>query len=139
VIWLRRGEDDAAEKRCGNEFSIKNVSETHKALDAPAEAACHTLYKWAIGFGGYPNEVGVLAAMTRTETAKLITFEAALVTNNPILITVVLKTAVEAAIGALKVFRLIFPERFKIMGVDGEIDMLVGQLNAVFAAYAGKP
>jgi hypothetical protein len=51
---------------------------------------------------------------------------------------VALKSAVEAAIGALKAFRLIFPEHFAIMGVDGEIDKLVGHLNAVFASYGAS-
>jgi len=55
-----------------------------------------------------------------------------ILTDNPRLIALALKTAVEAAVGALKTFRLIFPERFTIMGMDDEIEEIVGGLNAIF-------
>jgi hypothetical protein len=135
-IWLRRGENAAAEGRCASEFSIANVRKTHETLDAPNAATCHVLYKQAIGYGGHPNERGVLSAMKRMETADVITFEAAILSGDRLLIVAALKEAVEAAIGALKVFRLIFWQRFAIMGVDRDIDKLVNQLNGVFAAYA---
>jgi len=44
--------------------------------------------------------------------------------------------AVAVAVGALKVFELIYPERFKITGVDLEIENLVAGLNSVFKPYA---
>ena len=135
VIWLRRNDDDSAKAQCKTEFRVGTVRATHATLDAEAEKALHTLYEWTIELGGHPNERGVLAAVTRADTGQAITFGAVLLANDPNLIAVALKSAVEAAVGALKAFRLIFPERFAIMGVDGEIDKLVGQLNAVFASY----
>jgi len=39
-------------------------------------------------------------------------------------------------IGALKTSRLLFPQRFAIMGMDGKIDKLVGVLNTIFKQYA---
>jgi hypothetical protein len=96
-----------------------------------------TIYDWAIEFGGHPNERGVLVAMTRVErTEGVRTLGAVLLTDNQTLIVAALKSALEAAIGALKTFRLIFPERYVIMGMDGEIDRLVGDANAVFKKYA---
>jgi len=136
VVWLRRSDDDTALAQCKTEFRVRTVRDTHAALDADAEKALHTLYEWAIEPGGHPNERGVLAAMTRTQTGPAITFGPVLLANDPDLILVALKSAGEAAVGALKVFRLIFPERFAIMGLDGEIDALVGRLNAVFMSHA---
>lgn len=46
-----------------------------------------------------------------------------------------LRQAVAVGVGALKIFRLVYPERFTIVGLDGEIDALVGQLNTVFRRY----
>jgi hypothetical protein len=43
--------------------------------------------------------------------------------------------AVVMAVGALKVFQLTFPERFKIMGLDKEIKVFVSELNSVFKPY----
>jgi hypothetical protein len=131
-IWLNRDVDAAAEARCAAEFSIRNVRATHAALDAGTEGRCHTLYKWTIGLGGHPNERAVLTATTRTAAG----FGAVFLTNNPVNIAAALKNAVEAAVGALKTFQLIFPERFKIMSVDRDVDKLVDGLNAVFKQYA---
>ena len=74
--------------------------------------------------------------MQRTEAANVITFEAAILSVDRRLILASVKLAVEAAIGALKVFRLIFWERFAIMGLDSQIDTFVDQLNGICAAYA---
>src|SRR5439155_861686 len=124
-IWLNRDDDAAAEARCANEFSIKNVRATHAALDGANEAACYKVYRHTIALGGHPNERGVLTAMTRTETGGALTFGAVFLSDNPVVIAAALKAPIEAAIGALKTFRLIFYERFRIMGVDGAIDELV--------------
>lgn len=134
-VWLRRSDDAAAEARCANEFSIKNVRATHAALDPAMGSALHDLYKRTIAFGGHPNERGVLVATTRTETGQAYTFEVALLTDRPLLIAAALKTAVEAGIGALKTFQLILPERFAIVGLDGDIDRLVGSANTTFRPY----
>ena len=134
-VWLRSDESDEARDRCANEFGIGNVRKTHRALDAETEALCGTLYKMAISYGGHPNQRGVLSAMRRREEVGGVTFLAEILSNNPILMLATIKEAVEAAIGVLKVFRLIFPERFSLSGLDAEIDKLVAQLNAFVAQH----
>src|SRR5215831_2534858 len=42
-VWLRRGEDDEAKKRCRAEFSVANVSATHRSLDTATEKVLHQL------------------------------------------------------------------------------------------------
>ena len=108
---------------------------THAKLDPAAEVALHALYEWVIDFGAHPNKQGVLVAMTRTDTDEKSTFGVELLTDKPALIAAALKAGTEAAIGALKTFRLIFPQSFAIMGMDDEIAKLVGALNAVFKSY----
>ena len=44
--------------------------------------------------------------------------------------------ATHRALGALRVFRLVFPERYAITGLDEEIARLVDEVNAVFGARA---
>jgi hypothetical protein len=44
--------------------------------------------------------------------------------DNPVLIAAALKSAVEAAVVALKTFELVFPERFAIVGLDREFRFL---------------
>ncbi len=134
-IWLRRNDSPAAKEQCKKEFTIANVRATHTALEPATAAVLQTLYEWTIEFGGHPNERGVFAAMTQSGTDQALNFEVVFLTNKPLVIAAALMTAVQAAIGALKTFRLIFPERFAIMGMDGEIEKLVGGLNTVFKHY----
>jgi len=131
-VWLRRSDDDAAERRCSTEFSIKNVRQTHATLDAANEHALHEVYRRTIAFGGHPNERGVLSATARTDTGATYTYEVAQLTDRPLLIAAALKATVEAAVGALRTFRLVFPERFEIMGLDRDVEKLVNEHNAVF-------
>ncbi len=130
-IWLGRDDDRDAQDRCAKEFSVGNVRKMHAALDAETEAVVHVLYERTIALGGHPNERGVFTTTVRTD----IGFGAVYLTNNPAVIAMVLKTAVEAAVGVLKAFQLIFPERFAIMGMDGEIGKIVDVLNVVFEQY----
>jgi hypothetical protein len=131
-VWLRRSDDATAESRCATEFSVKNVRTTHAAPDATNERAFHDVYKRTIAFGGHPNERGVLSATTRTDTGGTYTYAVAQLTDKPLLIAAALKAAIEAAVGALRTFRLVFPERFAIMGLDRDIEKLVDEHNAVF-------
>jgi hypothetical protein len=78
-----------------------------------------------------------MAAMTRNDTADgLRTFGVAILTDNPTLVLTTLKTAIEVAVGALKTFGVIFPERFTIMGFD-EIERLIGFLKSGPAESVG--
>ena len=47
-----------------------------------------------------------------------------------------LKTAVEAAVGLARTFRLIYPERCRIVGLNGDIDRLIRHLQRVFPRRA---
>jgi len=49
-----------------------------------------------------------------------------------------LRLAVAVAVGALKIFQRIFPERFELMSVNVKIDELVRALNTVFARYVPR-
>jgi hypothetical protein len=135
-VWLRRSDDAVAEHRCATEFSVKNVRATHAALDPGNERALYEVYRWTIAFGGHPNERGVLSATTRTDAGGTYTYAVAQLTDRPLLITAALKATVEAAVGALRTFRLVFPERFEIMGLDRDVEKLVDEHNALFVPKA---
>lgn len=134
-VWLRRRENDSARKRCKSEFTVANVRATHEALDPATAAALDGVYEHTIELGGHPNELAVLSSLRRTETDKAYTFEAAFLTDNPLLIALALKSAVEAAVGAMRAFRLVFPERFAIMGVDDDLNLIAAEHNVVFKRY----
>jgi hypothetical protein len=137
-IWLRRRESVIAKARCKTEFSVAKVRKTHAVLDAGNESALHGVYERTIEMGAHPNELGVLGSTERTETDDAYLFDVAFLTSNPLLIALVLKTAIEAAVGALRTFRLIFPERFTFADLDDDIQKLAAGHNAVFTPYSNR-
>lgn len=137
-IWLRRNEDEASKLKCKNEFTVANVRSTHASLDTVTSRQLHQLYETLIDFGGHPNQRGVLTAMSMSETEQETNWQVGLLAPKKVPLVAALKTTVEVAIGTFKVFQLIFPERFAIMGLDEEINSLVRELSRVIAPYAQK-
>ena len=135
-IWFRRNENAVAKSRCKSEFSITKVRQTHEDLDPNSVADLHKLYENLIDFGAHPNQFGVMMAMRKSGDARQLDFSVGILHAEPLPIALALKMAVGVALGALKTFQLVFPERFTIIGIDVEIQKLIGDANSIFKAYA---
>ena len=116
TTWLNRNESDTAEARCKSEFNVGNVRRTHESLDPNTAGTLLQFYKQLIDFGAHPNQFGVMAAMTKSEGEKHVNFSVGILSPQPLATAFSLRTAVGVAIGALKTFQLIFPERFTLTG-----------------------
>jgi hypothetical protein len=113
-----------------------NVRSTHASFDAVTAEQLHHLYETLIDYGAHPNQQGVLTAMTMSEMEPETTWQVGLLAPKIVPLVVALKLAVEVAIGTFKVFQLIFPERFTILGFHEEINALARELNRVIQPYA---
>ncbi len=137
-VWLRRNDSDAARSACRNEFRVANVRQTHESLDAATARDLDSLYDRTIDFGAHPNQMGVLTLIRHVEDAEKIVFNVGILAPEPRGVMATTRVAAAVAIGVFRVFGLIYPERFAIMGLEGEIAKLVGVLNAVFKPFAGR-
>jgi hypothetical protein len=135
-IWLSRGDDAEATAHNKQEFTVANVRATHEALDAATSKDIQGLYERMIDFGAHPNQVGVLAGLTKTETGGTTTYGVSILRADDVSVVAALQAAVAVGVGALKVFALIYPERFRLTGLDAEIEALVAGLNGAFKQYA---
>jgi len=132
-LWLSRDADKDSKSKCRSEFSIGNVRSTHESFDPVTAKNLHGFYEVAIDFGGHPNEKSVFGAMARVETENETNYSVGILSfRDPVAVVAALHMAVGVAIGTLKVFQLIFPERFRILGIDAKIEVLVRDLNTVF-------
>jgi hypothetical protein len=137
-IWLRRNEDGVAKLRCKSEFTVTKLRQTHEASDPQTAADFHRIYEELIDFGAHPNQFGVMLPMRKAGNHREIDFSVGILHAEPLHIVLGLRMAVGVALGALKTFQLIFPERFTITGIDVEIQNLIAHANSVFKAYATK-
>ena len=131
TIWLCRNDDAEAKKRCRNEFTVRKVRQTHEEQEAADARELHKVYETLIDWGAHPNQLSVMMGLVKTEeTDNHKTYDVGMFQWK--LVPFGLRMAVETAIGALKTFQLVFPERFTIAGLDLEIEKLILQTNALF-------
>jgi hypothetical protein len=138
-VWLARDNNKDSKSKCRKEFAVGKVRSTHELFDCSTAMQLHELYDRTIDFGGHPNEKSLFGAMSRVETANEIIYSVGILSfRDPVLVVAALHMAVAVAIGTLKVFELIFQERFLILGLDAKVLALVRDLNAVFKQYIPK-
>ena len=123
-IWQLRNENDEAKTRCRNEFTVRRVRQTHEgSKKRPGARELHKVYETLIECGAHPNQLSVMMGLGKTEeTDNQVTYDVGIFQWKPVPFG--LRMAVETAIGALKTFQLVFPERFTIAGLDLEIKKL---------------
>jgi len=135
-IWLRRNESASTLATCNAEFTVKNVSETHKALDASTEAELRATYGGLIDFGAHPNQFGVLATTQKGGTQNKGDYKVGILYPSEVPVLFTLRQCVAVAARVLSMIGLVYPERFAIMGLDIETAKLSADVDAVFAPYA---
>jgi hypothetical protein len=135
TVWLSRNDDETSKSKCKIEFSVRNVRSTHESLDLVSAKQLHELYETMIDYGAHPNQMSLFAAMSESETEQETTFKVGILFPELVPIVATLRMAVAVAVGSLKVFQRVFPERFRIMSLDTEIEALVGELNSAFKVY----
>jgi hypothetical protein len=135
TIWLCRNDDEHCKEKCRKEFTVRHVLLTHKAIDPTTAKQLHELYETVIDFGAHPNQKGLLAFLKNSKKEKSINYQMGILYPDFVPLVLTLRLSVVVAVGVLKIFQLIFPERFKIMSLDEEIKTLVHELNTAFKKY----
>jgi hypothetical protein len=136
-VWWNRGDNPQATQACQAEFKVGTVRGTHEALDAPTAAAMKHLYDDTITFGGHPNQGGVAASLRidRSQPDE-VTVNVGVLQPGTLAAAAALKASVDVTVGIAKTVGLIYPERFRIMSVDEEIDQLARSAGGdVFRRY----
>jgi len=114
------------------------VRATHEALDIREAGQFKELYERVIDYGAHPNQLGILIGAAQSKGEKKIDYKVGIIYPKTLPMMITIRFAIAVAIGSLKVFQRIFPERFKIMSIDKEIEELIVGLNSVFKQYLRK-
>lgn len=133
--WLKRGDDEKSTKACEQEFKITNVRASHEAIDAIGATNTHRLYKNMIDMGAHPNQLGLFSAISNDTQGKQTTFQVGILYPLKFPLLATLGMAVSVAHDVLQTFQLVFPERFKIMGLDTRIAELLTSAQRVLLKY----
>jgi hypothetical protein len=122
--WSERDDNEAGKMKARKELTFgRLLSELDRSSIAVGKATRH-LYELTIDAGAHPNRKTITLAMKRQETDELISFDLAQLNNDPMMLILALKTSAQVGICSLKIFRLVFRERFDLLGISDDIESL---------------
>lgn len=123
-IWLSRHENDASLRRAKSEFTIAHMKTEISARAPTLRDKFDRLYELCIDFGGHPNERGFSSNMQIRNEADRTHFLTVYLNEDNNALNFGLKTAVQVGLWSLFCFRLLYPERFELLGISEHIDQL---------------
>lgn len=86
-------------------------------MDATEGSVAKLLYERTIDSGAHPNELALMQTLQINESPDQIEFKSNYLDQDSVALRSALKTTAQVGICALSLFRVIYPERFDIMGV----------------------
>lgn len=116
-IWAQRDENTAARQRMKAEFTIRNVKDCLRGLDAPTHDAVEQMYEKIIDLGGHPNVAAMVGAFRATEHEDCRRFEILYLSTDSTTIRGTLKSVAQTGVCSLLIFRNAFPEPFDLLGI----------------------
>jgi hypothetical protein len=134
-IWLKRGDNKESTAACKKEFKVANVRATHEVIDAKHASHMHQLYENMIDMGAHPNQLGLFSAIGSDTQEKQMTFQVGILYPLEFPLLATLGMAIAVAHDVLRTFQLVFPERFKIMGLDMRIAGLLTSAQRMLLKY----
>ncbi len=122
--WLRRHDGEDGKKKVREEFKYRTLVDTLKAVDATEGAVAETLYERTIDYGAHPNEQALMQALQMNRGEDRIEFQVIYLSGDSLPLRLVLKTAAQVGVCTLGVFRLIYKERFDLLGLTETLHQL---------------
>ncbi len=123
-VWMARHDDDKTYKASRTQFAHVKVMETLSKREKALHPIIHKLYTRTIDFGGHPNERSVTSSMKLVRTENGFELPMIYLHGDSTALDHVLKTSAQVGLGSLRIFRLVFPERFAILGINERLDSL---------------
>ncbi len=116
--WMRRHDSDAHRKAVRNEFTGAKVEKKLEAADPSVAKAYKTLYERLIDFGAHPNEKGFSMSSNIRREHGDVHIEAIYLHGDGLPLNLALKTTAQVGIAALRIGDLLYPQRFRDLGLD---------------------
>ena len=123
-VWLRRHEDEDSKRRVRQRFQIARMMDLLAARSNHIGTIVRELYERCIDFGAHPNELALTTngSISRGPEGQHV-FEAIYLAELSDALRLAIRTTAQIGIGVLGIFRLLFPERFDLLGVTARLEV----------------
>jgi len=117
-VWLRRHEDEDSKRRVRQRFQMARMMDLLTVRSDRVGKIVRELYERCIDFGAHPNELSLTTngSLKRGPQGQHV-FEAVYLEELSDALRLAIRTTAQIGVGALEIFQLFFPERFKLLGV----------------------
>lgn len=124
-LWLSRHESAEAKNRVKAEFRIGPMFDLLDARDIATGGPARELYERTIDYGAHPNELALLTALRLTDERETVRFDLNYLSDNSTpALALCLKTTAQVGVCALRMFRLVIPERFDLLSISDALARL---------------
>jgi dsDNA-binding SOS-regulon protein len=123
-IWLNRHESEELKRKVREEFKIRNLLNVLKDSDPDLGKAIEILYERVIDYGAHPNERALTHNLKLTSDEEKHEFLVIYLSNDSDSLRLALRTAAQTGTGTLAAFRLIYKERFDLLGLTDILKQL---------------
>jgi hypothetical protein len=129
VVWLSRHDSSEAERACRDVFTTRNVRESLTALSPKVREYWDYCYNKSIDWGAHPNEKSLMSRLdVRRDEANMIS-SLTLISDRRLDYKFVAHGGAEVAATCVAVFNRIFESKFRLAGIDSELDSMIAVLR----------
>lgn len=123
-VWMKRGESPGNREAVRKAFKTNAMLTNLKGMNNAVAERVSNLYELSIDYGAHPNEQGFFGRLTMDKQDNGYVHFQVVMSGNTKLVPLILENAAQSGIIALEAFRLIYKERFDIMGLSAQMDAL---------------
>lgn len=123
-VFINRRCSEMDTKTQKDKFKYRNVIENVKKHDKRLAEIFDQFYDRAIDFGAHPNQHALFSAMTLRDDGNKIHIGQMSLHGDSKIIEHALKSTAQAGLAVLFVFQHIFKEKFELLGIRAEMDLL---------------
>ncbi len=98
--------------------------DTVKALDAAEGNVADALYERTIDYGAHPNERALMQSLKMDKGKDNAHFQVVYLAGNTSKLSLALRTCAQIGVCSLGIFRLVYKDRFDLVGLSHSLDNL---------------
>lgn len=127
--WLNRHNNEESLKRVKKEFKSVNLFNFLKTVDPKIFKTATLLYERTIDYGAHPNELALTSLLKKTEEGDMVNFKLNYLSGYTPAFHLTLKTTAQVGLCSLYIFKNVYSDRFKILGISQKLDELKAGLK----------
>ncbi len=122
--WIKRHDSDQNKKEVRKKFKIRTLLDLLILTDTKEGNAAEYLYEHTIDYGAHPNDSALFQTLQMKEAQDTVEFKILYLDRDSDQFHLALRTVAQVGVNVLGIFRLIYKERFDIIGLTNDLDKL---------------